>query len=251
MKIQYISDIHLELLCNNTIKQFKNELEPRVDICVLAGDIGNPFTNEYKVFLLETSKQFKKTFIIAGNHEFYGNTIPETKIKIAEICDEIPNISFLDNSFEDYEGYRWVGTTLWTNVINPLYTINDTTLIKNFSVEQYNNLHSECNKFLNNTLDECKKNDIKSIVITHHLPIYELTHKMYRNSVCKLYSDWFNARLDDMVQENNSIIKGWIYGHTHSRSIQTHYGVNFYCNPIGYSGENNYEDMNMVCEIID
>ena len=114
-----------------------------------------------------------------------------------------------------------------------------------------NNLHSECNKFLNNTLDECKKNDIKSIVITHHLPIYELTHKMYRNSVCKLYSDWFNARLDDMVQENNSIIKGWIYGHTHSRSIQTHYGVNFYCNPVGYSGENNYEDMNMVCEIID
>ena len=251
MKIQYISDIHLEFLCKNTIKPFEYAFEPRTDICVLAGDIGNPFKSEYKSFLLQTSKQFKKIFIIAGNHEYYDNTVQDTKIKIAEICNEIINISFLDNSFEDYAGYRWIGTTLWTNVVNSKYTINDTTYIKDFSVEKYNNLHSECNEFLKSTLEECKKNDIKSIIITHHLPIYELTHEMYRNSVCKLYSDWFNARLDDMVKENNSIIKGWIYGHTHSRSIQTHYNVAFYCNPLGYSGENNYEDVNMVCEIID
>ena len=30
------------------------------------------------------------------------------------------------------------------------------------------------------------------------------------------------------------------------RSVQNHYGIDFLCNPLGYSGENAYEDVNVV-----
>jgi len=42
MKIQYISDIHLEFLFKNSIKHINYLLQPKADILVLAGDIGNP-----------------------------------------------------------------------------------------------------------------------------------------------------------------------------------------------------------------
>jgi predicted phosphohydrolase len=246
MKIQYVSDLHLELLFKNTIKLFNHHFVPQGDICILAGDIGNPFHKSYTDHLYMINSQFKKTFLIAGNHEYYNNDIDETKQKITSICEKLENVSFLDNSFEDYNGYRFIGSTLWTNIINKQYTINDTKMIRNMSVDKYNLLHQECCNFLNETLHNCTINDIKSVIITHHLPIYELTHPKYRNSFYANYQQWFHANLDTMIKNNSKIISAVIYGHTHSESIQQHYGVNFYCNPLGYHGENNVSDVNKV-----
>jgi len=53
------------------------------------------------------------------------------------------NITFLYNSYEIYENYCYVGSTLWSNITNPEYVINDVysikgldiiTLIKNVSI---------------------------------------------------------------------------------------------------------------------
>jgi predicted phosphodiesterase len=249
MKIQYISDIHLELLFKNSIKMVKYLIQPEAEICVLAGDIGNPYDKSYEDFLLDINSKFKKTFIIAGNHEYYKNDIIDTKEKIKSVCDNFKNITFLDNSYEDYEGYRFVGTTLWTDIKNKQYTINDTKMIKNLSIDYYNLLHSECSNFLNETLTNCTTNNIKSILITHHLPIYELTHPKYRDSFYTNYQQWFHANLDNIIKSNNLIISACIYGHTHSESVQNHYDVNFYCNPVGYAGENNPVNINKVFEL--
>lgn len=251
MIIQYISDIHLEFLRKEVIQKLVSSIRPQAEICILAGDIGNPLhkNGHYNTFLLDISKKFKKTFVIAGNHEFYGNHVNETKLSLKNICNEIHNVSFLDNSFEDYNGFRFIGSTQWTKIHNPQYKINDIGNIKQLDVNKYNELHSESVNFIQDTLDDCKKNNIKSIVITHHLPIYELTNEKYRNSLFKNYSQWFNADLDELINTNKSIISGWIYGHTHSRSVQKHNDVLFYCNPLGYDGENKYSDVNMICDI--
>ena len=251
MRIQYISDIHLEFLHIGKIQKLMYNIQPHAEICVLAGDIGNPLhkNDHYKTFLLDVSTKFKKTFVIAGNHEFYGNPVNETISSLQHTCDNIPNISFLNNSFEDYEGFRFIGSTQWTKIHDRQYTINDINNIQGLTVNKYNALHLESVNFLQNTLTECRINNRKSIVITHHLPIYELTNEKYRNDFFVKYSQWFNADLDELIKKNKAIISGWIYGHTHSRSVQTHHDVVFYCNPIGYAGENTYSDVNMVCDI--
>jgi hypothetical protein len=42
------------------------------------------------------------------------------------------NISFLNNTYEYYEKYCFIGTTLWSKIINSNYEINDVYRIPNF-----------------------------------------------------------------------------------------------------------------------
>ena len=243
MKIQYISDIHLEYMEDNLVNTFINNIQPRADVLILAGDIGNPYQRRYKTLLEYVNNTFKKTFIIAGNHEYYGNSIEETKKYMKHTVSQYKNISFLDNSYEEYENYRFIGTTQWTEITNPQYTINDSNLIHDMTIEKYNSLFYEAKEFLEQSVVP------NSIIITHHLPINDLTHPKYKVGFMAKYNQWFNADLDMFIQKHNKDIKAWFYGHTHTRSVQTHYDVSFYCNPIGYPGENHYEDINVVCEL--
>ena len=43
MKLRYISDLHLEFIKSNKIEQFIRKIPSGIEeICILAGDVGNP-----------------------------------------------------------------------------------------------------------------------------------------------------------------------------------------------------------------
>ena len=54
-----------------------------------------------------------KIFLICGNHEYYGSDIEPTNQFIRGLLVVWPNITFLDNDYEDYCGYRFIGSVLW------------------------------------------------------------------------------------------------------------------------------------------
>ncbi len=252
ISVQILSDIHLEFMSRDSFTTFCNiYFQPKSNICVLAGDIGNPFNSMYDEFLHLINYQFKKTFIIAGNHEYYGSTISDTNLQINKLVEKYPNISFLNNSFEDYEGIRWIGTTLWTHIKpNPSVYINDMNQIKNFDIEQYNYLHMISSKVLKSAFEDCIINAKRAVVITHHMPMERLVDEKFKTNRMKPYNQWFVADMDDFINENKSCINAWIYGHTHTPSMSKHFGIPFCCNPLGYQGENNSErDINVVVEI--
>ena len=243
MKIQYISDTHLELLNQNEYEKLLKNISIVGDVCILAGDIGNPFYHNYESFLRFINFRFEKTFLIAGNHEYYKNSISQTKTQIKNLVRDFQNITFLDNSFEEYNGFRFIGTTQWTEITDPIYKINRLNYINNFSINDYNKLFYEAKEFLERSITA------NSIIITHHVPIYDLTDAKYRTSFYNKYNQWYNANLDDFIQKNKTNIRAWFYGHTHSRSVQKYYDTTFYCNPLGYRNENHYDDINMICDI--
>ena len=73
MKLRYISDLHLEFLKPHKVEKFIKQIPSGLDeICVLAGDIGNPFKQHYDMFMKFVRKNFKKVFVIAVNHEYYN-----------------------------------------------------------------------------------------------------------------------------------------------------------------------------------
>ena len=41
---QYISDIHLEFIHEKAMKSLLRNIIPKESICILAGDIGNPYS---------------------------------------------------------------------------------------------------------------------------------------------------------------------------------------------------------------
>jgi predicted phosphohydrolase len=241
MIIRYFSDLHLEFIKPNKIRDFINKISPGMDeICILAGDIGNPYEPNYNIFMNFISKNFKKSFVIAGNHEYYNKkkTVNETNAFLIKYYKKFDNISFLNNSYELYNGYCFIGTTLWSKITNPSYEINDVYSIPNFDYIQYNKLHKASVYFLEDAL----QNNDNCIVITHHIPSDSLIDIKYNKQTLIPYNQWFCCDMNEFIEKNKHKIKCWIYGHTHTPSENTINGIPFLCNPIGYPDENDKLD---------
>ena len=241
MKVRYFSDLHLEFIKPNKIEQFIKKIPSGFDeICILAGDIGNPYQTNYDIFMNFISINFKKTFYITGNHEYYNKTksIDEINDFLKDYFKQFNNISFLNNTFEIYENFCFIGTTLWSKVINPNYEINDINCILNFDYREYNRLNKICVEFLLDTI----QNNENCIIITHHLPSCSLIDVKYKNLKMMPYNQWFYCNMDNFIETYQSKIKYWIYGHTHTPSNIFKNGIDFLCNPIGYPNENSILD---------
>jgi len=241
MILRYFSDLHLEFIKPNKIEQFIKKIPPGIDeICVLAGDIGNPYQSNYDIFMNFISKNFKKVFIIPGNHEYYNKTksIQETNDFMKDYFEKFNNIRFLNNNYEIYDTYCFIGTTLWSKITNPNYEINDVYNIPNFDYIQYNRLNMLSVDFLEDTL----QNNEKCIVITHHVPSFSLIDVKYKTQKMQPYNQWFYCDMDSLMETQKDKIECWIYGHTHTPSNVIKNGIPFLCNPIGYPNENSKLD---------
>lgn len=247
MKIRYISDIHLEFIKYNIDKFIQNIKPNDEDVLVLAGDIGYPKSSNYDKFMNYVNNNFKKTFIITGNHEYYTSSIKEIDDYLEKYFLKFDNISFLNNKIEYYMDHYFVGTTLWTQITNPNYKINDPYSIKNLTINEYNSIHDRCCKFLENTITNKEINNV--IMITHHLPLYSLIKDKYKTPDLDKYNQWFYSDMTPFINMNKEKIKLWIYGHTHSPDEQKLDNISYVCNPIGYPLENEDLDFEKAIEI--
>ena len=234
MKIQYISDIHLEFYKDD----FHFALEPSAPILCLVGDIGYPNNNNYRNFLKYCSNNFEKVFLISGNHEYYSkNTMSSINILIQNICESLPNVSFLNNKIEQYKGYTFIGCTLWSNI--PKYVkkhdikiFNDFKKTRpdnnyNLTIEIFNDLHKNDVKFLETSINSYEN----IICLTHYLPSFKMTHERYKNFEGNYL---FASELDYLFAKN---VKLWICGHSHSYKEEIINGINCVLNPFGYPDE--------------
>ena len=249
MLIRYLSDLHLEFIYPQYLNKFfkKIPLPKENEICVLAGDIGNPFTTNYDMFMKWISKHFIKTFVIPGNHEYYNKnkTISETNQHMEEYFVQYDNISLLNNQYEIYQDYCFIGSILWSKITNPAYKINDMTQIKDFDIPKYNALNAECIGYLESVIQD--KNNC--IIITHHVPSDSLIDPKYKDKHMLPYNQWFCCPMDEFIECNKSKIKLWFYGHTHTPCDKIIQGVQFLGNPIGYPQENANIDLAKCVDI--
>lgn len=241
MKIRYFSDLHLEFIEPRKIEKILQQIiSGKDEICICAGDIGNPHHKNYDTFMHFMSNNFKKVFVIPGNHEYYHKTktITETDEFLENYFKKFDNISFLNNTYEYYEDHCFIGTTMWSKIIKPQYEINDVYNIPDFDYIQYNRLNMISVDFLEDTLE----NNNNCIVITHHMPSNSLIDVKYKNSKMLPFNQWFYCDMDNMIEKNNNKIKAWFYGHTHIPLTTFIHNIPFLCNPIGYPNENTKND---------
>lgn len=232
MKIQLLSDLHTEFMDYDEAMLLFEQIKTNADILVLAGDIGNPNIPNYQLFLSAVSNHYPKVFLVAGNHEYYGGTIDDTNEKIHQLCTSFPNVTFLNNSMEVYAGHCWIGTTLWTDVDpSTRHLINDCHRIEGADMHTFRSLHSGARSFLEATLTDCPT---PCIVITHHLPSFQLIDDRYKNDP---YNIWFASNLDDVLHKHQDRITYWFYGHTHLPKDAILHNVHMVCHPLGYEHE--------------
>lgn len=249
LKLRYLSDLHLEFMEKSSITKLINSLRPNNndEICILAGDIDNPYSSSYMEFIDSINTNFTKTFIIPGNHEYYqhGKSVEETNNYLNDFFKSYNNVTFLNNTYENYKEYCFVGTTLWTKITKPEYSINDIHYIKDFDYLKCNQLNMLAIDFLEETVS---KNN-KCIIITHHLPSNDLIDIKYKTARMRPYNQWFYCDMEPFIDTYKANISCWIYGHTHTSSIKNIHNIPFICNPLGYPGENTNIDINKIFEI--
>jgi predicted phosphodiesterase len=192
MKVQIISDIHLEHYPDD-FRDFEQIIksEPGCDILFLAGDIGNIKYETYKPFLDYVSNNWKEIYYVLGNHEFYSGlkinqakTYEDTLLEYRELILEYWNIYLLteldDDIFHIWDEdtgmlYFIIGNIGWSFVnfnddeikkyINDgkyIYTKDETNKIKTVDNNWFLNKHLDCLKNLriinkNNTCQNFNK----------------------------------------------------------------------------------------------
>lgn len=240
MILRYLSDLHLECLTidevNSIIREIESEKSTSDEVCILAGDIGNLHFSlpNYNTFMSFINRYFSKTFVIPGNHEYYDSSIEEMNQRMKDYFKPFKSITFLNNTYEYYKGYCFIGSVLWSKVTDNGYNISDLKRIHKMNHKEYNRLNKECVTFLEETVSNYKN----CVVITHHMPSSDLLDKKYKTFHHIPYNQWFYCNMDEFIRTHKNHITCWIYGHTHTPSTQVINGIHMLCNPKGYPDEN-------------
>jgi predicted phosphohydrolase len=236
-RITYISDIHLEFF-NKSPPYHELIGWEKGDILCLAGDIGYPEKEPYQKLIEYCSLKFEYVFVIAGNHEYYTvKTIEETNQLIEHICSQFTNVHFLNDKtyyIEPYDTYI-LGTTLWTTTTgepDERFYYNDFKRIPQMTAHGYmDKLHAKSIEYLTTELEKHKTSNV--IVMTHHMPSFDLIAPEFRDSDM---NHLFATHLNSMIKKYH--IDHWICGHSHVSMNMMIGNTHIHMNPIGYPYEN-------------
>ncbi len=220
VRIQYASDIHLELRPS----KFRRILKPSAEILILAGNIGHPFRKTYYQFLRWCSLKFERVVLIPGNREYHGSSLKKARRKMKDLCKNT-GVILLDRDVLELPEYNLVivGTTLWSEIpheksFDVLMNIDDYCCIEGFDLDTVNNIYQINRSWLKNTIKfyQQKNPEYKIIVATHHAPIPEVTlAPIYRG---KSTNCVFASDCTDIM----SGVYAWIFGHTHYNTTFSH-----------------------------
>lgn len=215
MKVQYCSDIHLEFPQNREfIKLYP--LKPMGDILLLVGDIV-PFAviEKHNDFFNYISDNFKHTYWIPGNHEYYYF---EAATRTGVLNEKIrENVSLVNNVAIYHDEVRFIFSTLWakinpSNEWNMQQNLSDFQVIKfhgeRFSPAHFNQLHRDCFNFIQQEVKKLRV--VKTVLATHYIPTLFNYPQKYRGSVL---NEGFAVELFDFIESSNADF--WIYGHHH------------------------------------
>lgn len=241
IKLQYASDLHLEFPANKDFLMH-NPLQPVGDVLVLAGDVV-PFAvlEKFKDFFSYVSDNFKTTYWLPGNHEYYQFDIAEKSGVLHETIRS--NVFLVNNTSVVHEERKLLFSTLWSKVSAGHQwqierSLNDFHLIKHeghrFSAEQYNQLHEESVAFIEKELSTVQHD--KTVVFTHHCPTFLNYPEQYKGDVL---NEAFAVEMFDRIETSN--IDYWVYGHHHSNTPEFTIGMTkLLTNQLGYVQQNEH-----------
>tara|TARA_Y100000034_G_C6908961_1_gene422778 strand:+ start:2263 stop:3015 length:753 start_codon:yes stop_codon:yes gene_type:complete len=238
MRIQLISDTHLEFFVG-TWDKFVNALDPTdVDVLVIAGDWATK--QQLVASLTSVADLYPHVVYVTGNHEYYGTTPYDIHNILDKLDKKLNNFHWLQNDVveiqdpETLEMCRFAGTTLWfpnsNTVQRQKHNLNDYHQIYDFVPWVYEE-NERALKFLEREAHKAH------VVVTHHLPAKTCIVPKYAGDP---FNCFFLCDVEHTITDQKPDL--WLFGHTHD-TVQTHVKqTKLYCNPYGYHGR--YQNTN-------
>ncbi|HEX9937414.1 MAG TPA: metallophosphoesterase [Longimicrobium sp.] len=246
MKLHVVSDLHAGFA----------PYEPPdtgADVLVLAGDV------DVGVRGMKLAQQWARerpVIYVAGNHEFYGESIPRHISRLADAAAGT-EVRFLENEAAVVGGVRFLGCTLWTDfdlfgermrsaaaakaVMNDFRSIRVDPVYRRFDPVDAMGLHGRSLRWLLQRLDE--PFDGPTVVVTHCAPSLRSVKPLHRSDpVTAAYASNLDALLDGRAAL-------WIHGHTHFCCDYADGGTRVIANQRGYPHEDTGFDPAFTVEV--
>lgn len=255
-KIYYVSDLHDDL--NKHYYRKFYPADAAQSIVVVAGDIntglgGVSVHQKFRSVVGWYARRYLAVVVVPGNHDFYGNLL---NTQISDLKQQIStlglrNIYFLthDMGGVDIHGYTFFGDTFWSNLHliynSPLAVWDLGRHIADFRNIRFQPPGEEIRLWTPDDMMLYNKKASKSlfafvdsdapnkIVVTHFSPSMQSMDEKYMLSPC---NDYFHNNLDHLIE--NSDIKLWIHGHTHTSKNYFIGNTNIVCNALGHITHN-------------
>jgi Icc-related predicted phosphoesterase len=257
VKLWIISDLHLE---------FGDHFEPVIpdaDVCVVAGDVMQGCGNAIRWLDRMVAPAMPVVFV-AGNHEFYQDSVMEGLEWARVHAAECPRVHFLENGEAVIGGVRFLGCTLWTDyaldgsdrqerawaMANAEGRLNDHRVIAWRMLPRYEaftplkalDLHERSREWLRRKLAESF--DGATVVVTHHAPHPQSVNPRWKGSSL---NPAFGSDLSELIEQYRPAL--WVHGHMHDSADYRVGDTRILCNPKGYHNENPRFDPTLVVEV--
>ena len=204
MKIQYASDLHLEMAANRRYMQII-PFEVTGDVLVLSGDVSNlcDETPTYPKFWEWTSANYREVLIVPGNHEYFHDydLLKHGDSWSREIQS---NVHYYQNRVVRIDNVDFILSTLWSRIDPESESIihrgmPDFRQIlyngRRFTPADFNAEHEKCLDFIKRSIAESTAEHI--VVVTHHLPTMAVIAPEHKSS---LLNSAFATELGTLLQ---------------------------------------------------
>jgi predicted phosphodiesterase len=235
MQLHILSDIHLE---------FAPFTPPRTtaDVVILAGDTQPGIKG---VVWAQKAFDDRHVVYVAGNHEYYGQSIPKHFQKL-NVAAQGSNVHVLENDAFTIGDVVFLGCTFWTDFelfgsprVAGYFATQNMNDYRRIRVDpEYRRLrsidtamlHYHSRHWLEKQFEE--HHGAKIVVVTHHAPSPRSLPDNYEEDILYAASA---SNLDEFVQRSGASL--WVHGHRHI-TYDYHIGkTHVICNPRGYFGE--------------
>ena len=237
MRVQVLSDLHLEFHKDRGA-DFIARLDPHdVDVLVLAGDI------TVATMLRDTVKRICRKYAraaviyVPGNHEYYDASWDDVVTALGLARDEVGNLHPLDGESVVLDGVRFVGATLWFKNAEDSgryeAELNDFYCIRRFKswVYKTNERHAA---YLAGSIVP------GDVVVTHHAPSIRSIAPEFADS--ELNRFYVTDMAPTIVQQQPAL---WVHGHMHHSFDYTLGKTRIVCNPYGYANHALNKEFNL------
>lgn len=229
MKIQYASDLRLDLPENSARVNTPGFMKPAGDVLLLAGDIlhlGDPAMERNPLFDW-CADNFQETIIVPGNHEYYmngtGKKTPCGGFPLESTLEAFehmvrPNVRYLNNMSVILGDTEVFATTLWTIIkhpmfVQPWFVVEDCERImynkQRLTSYDYESVFNICARWLYRALKASTASH--KVVLTHHCPTIMKERDGQTENQNRIVHPVYEPLLLPLLEELD--IDYWIHGH--------------------------------------
>ncbi len=241
MRAWIFSDLHLEV-----DESFKLAV-PSADVCLCAGDILDGGVIASILWLGENVAPHMPVIFVPGNHEYYRGALKEGLDSGYKLAEAYGDVFLLNGDSAVLDGYRFIGTTLWTDFnlhndprmamaiakdeLNDYRSIKlSKTPFRRFTPQDSRHLHNMAAVEIDNVYKS--QPNRPTVIISHHAPSLMSVPRLFLTDGL---TPSFASRFEDRILSYEPLL--WVHGHIHSPCDYMIGKTRVVCNPLGYPGE--------------